>query len=104
MPEEARMSPSRLSAGGVMAPAQVSALGDHFARPVFRSGSRTSACAAGSPAWRFRGPVVRPRSVNSEAMGEDLRTTAVVQLFLNDLKGDSPAEPIVRELLSHAAG
>lgn len=37
-------------------------------------------------------------------MGENLRTTAVVQLFLDDLKGDSPAEPIVRELLSHAAG
>jgi RNA polymerase sigma-70 factor (ECF subfamily) len=36
-------------------------------------------------------------------MGEGLRTTAVVQLFLNDLKGDSPAEPIVRDLLSHAA-
>ncbi len=38
------------------------------------------------------------------AMGEDFRTTAVVQRYLNDLNGDSPAEPIVRDLLSHAAG
>ena len=37
-------------------------------------------------------------------MAEELHTTAVVQLFLNDLKGDSPAEPIVRELLSRAVG
>ena len=37
-------------------------------------------------------------------MGEDLRTTAIVQRYLNDLNGDSPAEPIVRDLLSHAAG
>ncbi len=37
-------------------------------------------------------------------MGEDLRTTAVVQRYLDDLHGDSPAEPIVRDLLAHAAG
>ncbi|HZW07866.1 MAG TPA: sigma-70 family RNA polymerase sigma factor [Phycisphaerales bacterium] len=37
-------------------------------------------------------------------MGEDLRTTAVVQGYLNDLHGDSPAEPLVRDLLSRAAG
>lgn len=37
-------------------------------------------------------------------MAEDFRTTAVVQRYLNDLNGDSPAEPIVRDLLSRAAG
>ncbi len=42
-------------------------------------------------------------TVESARMGEDLRTTAIVQRYLNDLHGDSPAEPIVRELLSHAA-
>jgi RNA polymerase sigma-70 factor (ECF subfamily) len=44
----------------------------------------------------------RPR-LDSSDMSEDLRTTAVVQRFLNDLNGDSPAAPIVRELLSHSA-
>src|SRR4029453_15627146 len=36
---------------------------------------------------------------------DDTRTTAVVQRFLNELagvKGDTPAEPIVRELLANA--
>lgn len=37
-------------------------------------------------------------------MGKDDRTTALVQRYLDDLNGDSPAEPIVRELLAHAAG
>ena len=36
-------------------------------------------------------------------MAEGLHTTAAVQQILNDLEGDSPAEPIVRELLSRAA-
>src|SRR5262245_40917719 len=41
--------------------------------------------------------------VDSSAMAEELRTSVVVQRFLDDLRGDSPAAPIVRELLSHAA-
>jgi RNA polymerase sigma-70 factor (ECF subfamily) len=44
-----------------------------------------------------------PQRVDSSVMAEELRTTVVVQRFLNDLNGDSPAAPIVRELLSHAA-
>src|SRR5262245_12994003 len=40
--------------------------------------------------------------VDSPGMAEEVRTTFVVQRFLDDLRGDSPAEPIVRELLSHA--
>lgn len=40
--------------------------------------------------------------VESACMGEELRTTAVVQRYLDDLHGESPAEPIIRELLSHA--
>ncbi|MFA6044919.1 MAG: sigma-70 family RNA polymerase sigma factor [Phycisphaerales bacterium] len=35
-------------------------------------------------------------------MGE--HTTAVVQQYLDQLNGDSPAEPVVRELLSRAVG
>lgn len=50
--------------------------------------------------WRSSAP---DKSVDSSGMGEDLRTTAIVQRYLNDLHGESPAEPIVRELLSHAA-
>lgn len=54
-------------------------------------------------------PPVRPRPpanerVSSRDMDEDFRTTAVVQRYLDDLKGESPAEPIVRDLLSRAAG
>jgi RNA polymerase sigma-70 factor (ECF subfamily) len=44
-----------------------------------------------------------PPRVDCSVMAEELRTTAVVQGFLNDLNGDAPAAPIVRELLSHAA-
>lgn len=44
-----------------------------------------------------------PQMVDSSGMADELRTTVVVQRFLNDLKGDSPAAPIVRELLAHAA-
>src|SRR5882724_8565881 len=44
------------------------------------------------------------RLIDFLAMGDDLRTTAIVQRYLNDLEGESPAEPIVRELLAHAAG
>src|SRR5688572_27811432 len=51
--------------------------------------------------WR---PIPLARSVDCPGMGEDLRTTAIVQRYLDDLHGESPAEPIVRELLSHAAG
>src|SRR5690349_9572279 len=51
--------------------------------------------------WR---PNPRTRSVDCPGMGEDLRTPAVVQRYLDDLHGESRAEPIVRELLSHAAG
>ena len=40
--------------------------------------------------------------VDSPGMAEEVRTTLVVQRFLDELHGDSPAEPIVRELLSHA--
>jgi RNA polymerase sigma-70 factor (ECF subfamily) len=36
------------------------------------------------------------------AVSED-RTTAVVQRYLNELAGNSPAEPIVRALLDRAA-
>ncbi len=50
------------------------------------------------------GTIARSGGVDSPAMGEELHTTAVVQHFLNDLNGDSPAEPIIRDLLSHAAG
>ena len=35
------------------------------------------------------------------AVSED-RTTAVVQRYLDELAGDSPAEPIVRALLDRA--
>jgi RNA polymerase sigma factor (sigma-70 family) len=35
------------------------------------------------------------------AMSQE-HTTAVVQRYLDDLAGDSPAEPIIRELLDHA--
>jgi RNA polymerase sigma factor (sigma-70 family) len=42
-------------------------------------------------------------AVDCPGMREDLRTTAVVQRYLDELHGDSPAEPIVRELLAHAA-
>jgi RNA polymerase sigma factor (sigma-70 family) len=41
--------------------------------------------------------------VDSCGMSKQMRTTVVVQRFLDDLRGDSPAAPIVRELLSHAA-
>jgi len=34
-------------------------------------------------------------------MGEE-RTTAVVQGYLDELEGDSPSEPIVRDLLDRA--
>ncbi len=54
-----------------------------------------------NPAWS---PSSVTRAVDCSVMGEDLRTTAVVQRYLDDLHGDSPAEPIVRDLLAHAAG
>lgn len=66
-------------------------------------GRRTMDCALGRPEtrkWRSSPLTV---TVESPGMGEDLRTTAIVQRYLNDLHGESPAEPIVRELLSHAA-
>src|SRR5215468_11926467 len=37
-------------------------------------------------------------------MSGEQRTTAAVQGFLNELAGGAPAEPVVRELLSRAAG
>jgi RNA polymerase sigma-70 factor (ECF subfamily) len=37
-------------------------------------------------------------------MDNGQHTTAVVQEYLNDLNGESPAEPIIRELLTRAAG
>jgi RNA polymerase sigma factor (sigma-70 family) len=37
-------------------------------------------------------------------MGNDQRTTAAVQCYLDELAGGAPAEPIVRELLSRSAG
>lgn len=37
-------------------------------------------------------------------MDEAGRTTANLQRCLNELRGEAPAEPIVRDLLSHAAG
>lgn len=60
---------------------------------------------AGGP-WLAEAPDRRGSSrhgVSCSVMAEQLRTTAVVQRFLDDLQGDSPAAPIVRELLSHAA-
>lgn len=47
--------------------------------------------------------VPSPLRLESPGMAEELRTTLVVQRFLNDLNGDSPSAPIVRELLSHAS-
>lgn len=37
-------------------------------------------------------------------MSEAHRTTGIVQQYLNELNGDSPAEPIVRELLTQSVG
>lgn len=37
-------------------------------------------------------------------MGDDHRTTGVVQRYLNELNGDSPSEPVVRALLSRSVG
>lgn len=54
-----------------------------------------------SKKWR---PDLLTTAVDSLGMGEDARTTAVVQRFLNDLHGETPAQPVVRELLSYAAG
>src|SRR5262245_9247358 len=97
------MSPSGLAAYAVMAPTRALDSGDHRGRRAFGSGSRgaLNAAALYTPSRMTRGAY--PGRVDSRAMPEDLRTTAVVQMFLNDLKGDSPAEPIVRELLAHAA-
>jgi hypothetical protein len=36
------------------------------------------------------------------AMSDEYHTTAVVQRYLDELDGDSPAEPIVRALLDRA--
>ncbi len=53
---------------------------------------------------RRRPPNPRALSVKCPGMGEEHRTTAIVQRYLDDLQGGSPAEPVIRELLSHAAG
>lgn len=37
-------------------------------------------------------------------MGDQHRTTGIVQQYLNELNGDSPAEPVVRALLSRSVG
>lgn len=47
-------------------------------------------------------PLREPRPVHSSTMGDELRTTAIVQRYLDELHGDSPAEPVVRELLSRS--
>lgn len=57
--------------------------------------SRTSAL------WTTR-PAIR--TVDCAVMGDEDRTTAVVQRCLNDLNGGSSPEPIVRELIAQAAG
>ena len=96
------MSPAKLTETGVMAPTRVSRPHDGPAGLGFRSGLRATLRSERShkPNWRAN---FLPIRVDSSDMPEELHTTAVVQLYLNDLNGESPAEPIVRELLSHAA-
>jgi RNA polymerase sigma factor (sigma-70 family) len=53
---------------------------------------------------RRRWQPIAPKPVDCPSMGGDLRTTAIVQRYLDDLHGESRPEPVVRELLAHAAG
>ena len=62
------------------------------------------AYALGARQRTVPGPSRVTRPVEYPAMSEDVRTTAIVQRYLNDLHGESPAEPIIRDLLSHATG
>src|SRR5262245_1635303 len=64
--------------------------------PLLGPGPRTHPRPSPAP-----GPTA---ALHCRLMADELHTTAVVQNFLDDLKGDTPADPIVRDLLSRAAG
>lgn len=100
------MPPSRYTAIATMAPTRV-VVESHDSPEYRRFGSGWGVISRAFIPHALPKQGVDPflnTQVDSPPMGEDQRTTAIVQLFLNDLKGDSPAEPIVRNLLSHATG